>query len=196
MVLPDQDVAQSDDFSIENLKNHPAWPSYLEKAFGDRAAASFAVGSDLLRDKLSEDLRELANYPKGTHLGQLDFSFLSSDLPQHFMMDYDYDYLYHMKCCLLEMISRAKNGHSMVAHSVIEELILLLCNDEAKSFFEIEDVEFSEHDNDDEYIASKDWVFDLFDDADIEMFLFSDYYLQEGDTYHFSRWFEPQFNLD
>ena len=38
-----------------------------------------------------------------------------------------------------------------------------------------------------------EWVFDLFDDADIETFLYSDYYLTEDDSYHFKHWMKEQF---
>ncbi|MCM1295351.1 MAG: hypothetical protein NC311_07390 [Muribaculaceae bacterium] len=42
----------------------------------------------------------------------------------------------------------------------------------------------------------KDWVYDIFDDDDIIMYLFSDVYLSDDDSYHFSHWLERQFYCD
>ena len=104
-------------------------------------------------------------------------------------MNYDYEFLYQMRCTLINLIRRAFAGVSMIAHSVLEELILYLCNEETKAFLELIPVPEETWGEDD----NEDWVFDLFDDADIETYLFSDLYLDEKHSYHFSHWGEMQF---
>ena len=39
----------------------------------------------------------------------------------------------------------------------------------------------------------ENWAFDVFDDMDIETFLYSGLYLTNEDTYHFVNWSKPQF---
>lgn len=152
---------------------------------------SFAAGSDILLDQIQEDMRALASMPAGTHLGQLDISLLEDSLPEQFLMQYTYEFLYRMKCTLLGMRWRAQEGASMVAHSVLEELVLYCCSKEASFLIELSGgVRGSgEYDADE----AEDWVFDLFDDADIVTFLYSDLYVDEDHPYHFSHWTQHQF---
>ena len=122
--LPDQDGENTENISVQELKNHEAWSTFLENSFGAEAAISFAAGSDILYDHIKEDMDELSSLPAGTHIGQLNISWLSSSLPEQFLMYYDYDFLYRMKCSLCEMRMRAKNNLPMTAHSVITHLSL------------------------------------------------------------------------
>lgn len=172
----------------EEFKDHEAWSQFLAENYGDTAAAAFAAGSDVLLDDIEQDMSELASMPAGSHMGQLDVSFLCDELPPQFLMRYDYDFLYRMRCTLLDMRTWAGSGASMVAHSVMEELIFYLCNEEAKVL-----VDLSEEGDLNEL---NDWVFDLFDDMDIIMCLYSDKYLDEDHLYHFDRWNDRQFYTD
>jgi transcriptional regulator with XRE-family HTH domain len=192
--FPDESNGENKQSLLEQYATHEAWSSYLEENYGKRAAFSFAVGSDLLLDKLKEDLSELASMPAGSHVGQLDISMLADDLPPQFLTRYDYDFLFHMKCNLLIMRQRAKSGVSLIAHSVLDELIIYLCNEEALGFIEITEAEtnFEDENGYDE----EDWEFDLFGDMDIVTCLYSDMYLSEDHCYHFIHWNEDQFYND
>lgn len=194
--LPEQDGEESDRISVREYKNHEAWSVYLEKEFGAEAALSFAMGSDLLFDYITEEMEELSSLPAGSHIGQLSISWLSDSLPEQFLMHYDYEFLYRMKCSLCEMRMRAKAGLPMTAHSVMEELIILLCNEKASGLIElcggIEDTDDADTDDAD----SEDWMFDLFGDADIFSCLYSDVYLDPDHLYHFSHWADRQFYTD
>ncbi len=188
MQLPiedDEDVK----FDLEEYRNHEAWSKYLEETFGEVAALSFAIGSDILLDYIKDDLNELSRQPKGTHIGQLGTSFLEGILPDQFLMYYDYEFLYAMKSELTHLRKIAKFGSEIIAHSVLDELLLVLVADESE--FLIENNPNLEVD-----ARWKDWVYDIFDDADIDMFLFSNSYLSEDDEYHFSHWLEHQFYCD
>ncbi len=192
-VLPEQDEDTHDGISAREYKNHEAWSSFLENAFGDKAAMSFAAGSDILLDHINEDLTELASMPVGSHLGQLSVSWLCEDLPKQFLMNYDYDFLYQMKCSLESMRQRAKYGHAMTTHSVIEELLLYLCNEEAIALIELGSG-INRFEDDD--TASEEWVFDLLGDADIVDCLYADLYLSSEHPYHFSHWSDQQFYME
>lgn len=82
--LPGQEAGTPTEFSLEEYKDHEAWSRFLEDEFGTRAALSFAIGSDLLLDHLQEDMDELAAMPAGSHIGQLEISFIDGFLPRQF----------------------------------------------------------------------------------------------------------------
>ena len=173
---------------VEGCRGHEAWSPFLAENYGDIAAASFAAGSDILLDHIREDLADLASMPAGSHIGQLGTSFLCDDLPPQFRMCYDYDFLYHMKCVLLLFRRKARHGTPMIAHSVLDELILYLCSREAMALLELEDDPLSEQ--------ADDWVFDLFGDEDVVTFLYSNFYLDREHPYHFTHWNEQCFYID
>lgn len=132
----------------------------------------------------------MSSLPKGSHLGQLDFSCIGQDLPEQFLVRYDYEFLYRMKCELLRMRQTARMGGEMIAHTVLQELILYLCAREASAVRELgmgENVSKEE---------SEEWMFDLFGDMDIVTWLYSDMYVTEDNMYHFVHWNEQQFYMD
>ena len=145
----------------------------------------------MLYDHIQEDLAELAHMPAGFHIGQLDISLLADYLPKQFLMRYDYEFLYRMKCSLHNLRYRAEAGLSMMAQSVMEELLIYLCNEEAKVLIELYGMI---NDFDDEALTYEDdWLFDLFDDMDIVTFLYSNVYITPDHSYHYIHWDEPQF---
>jgi hypothetical protein len=180
---------------VEEFRGHEAWSQFLADQYSTRAAIAFAAGSDMLLDDIKQDQSDLAAMPAGSHIGQLSTSFLSDMLPQQFLTRYDYDFLYHMKCVLLQLRGEARYGREMIAHSVLEELIIYLCSEKAQAYIEVgvgaDDLIDTEYDG-----YSEDWVFDLFDDMDIISFLYSDLYLNEGSPFHFDHWGDQQFYMD
>ena len=175
----------------EEYKNHEAWSCILEEEYGFEAAVAFAVGSDILLDHIKEDMEELVTRPKGTHIGQLSISWLYGSLPEQFVMRYDYEFLYQMKCVLCDMRKRAKFNKSMYAHSVLEELLYYLCCEEASVLAELGDP-ILENAND----SFGEWIYDLFGDSDMIFFLYSDIYLEKEHSYHFDNWAEQIFYVD
>ena len=179
--------------SFDGYREHGAWSEYLEKNYGISAAMSFAAGSEIFRDHIEDDMKALASMPRGTHLGQLSVSMLSYMLPDQFLMDYDYDFLYRLKCALQEMAGRAGTGESMTAYSVLQEMVIYLCVREAAALMEL--WPGRESSGNTEGTADEDWMFDLFGDADLISFLYSGLYLQPDHPYHFSRWDDFQFYM-
>lgn len=190
--FPDEEVDER--IETDEYRKHRAWSSFLEKNFGSKAAMCFAAGSDILWDNINQDMEELAAMPKGSHIGQLGVSWLKEDLPEQFLVHYNYEFLYRMKCVLYEMIEWAHEGSDMKAHTVLQELILYLCNEEAETLIEMcGGLDEAEKEED---LDSEDWVFDLLDDEDIITCLYSNRYLTEDNIYHFSHWDERQFWVD
>ena len=190
--FPNQDGENTGNFSVQEFKNHEAWSKFLENSYGAEAAISFAAGSDILYDHIKEDMAELSSLPAGTHIGQLNISWLSSSLPEQFLMYYDYNFLYQLKCSLCKMRIRAKNNLPMTAHSVMEELLIYLCNEEASALIELNDGFYGTEDG----VSGGEWIFDLFGDMDIISFLYSNKCLDADHPYHFSHWSEQQFYTD
>ena len=180
---------------IEEYRDHEAWSQFLADNYGSGAAVAFAAGSDILLDYINQDQSDLASMPSGSHIGQLSTSFISEELPPQFLMRYDYDFLYKMKCVLLQLRWRAKHEIPMTVHSILEELLIYLCNEEAQALIEISAGADDLVDNE-ELDDMEDWVFNMFDDMDIITFLYSDEYLTEDHPFHFKHWCDQQFYMD
>ena len=62
--LPEEDVGKNFLTKLEVYRNHEAWSKYLADCFGEVAAVSFVIGSDILMDYIKEDMTELLKMPK------------------------------------------------------------------------------------------------------------------------------------
>ena len=172
---------------LKQYKTHEAWSEYLMNLFGEPAAASFAIGSDILLDHIGEDLRDLSSMPKNTHIGQIGTSFLADTLPAQFLMEYDYNFLYVLRANVKRFRVMAHSGAQIIANSVLDELTLYLIVEESRLLLEEDD---SLDDDWDE------WIYDLFEDMDLITFLFSDDYLTDTHPYHYDQWMENQFFME
>lgn len=175
--------------SYDEYKSHEAWSSYLADNFGEQAATSFAVGSDILIDSLEDDLSELSQMPIGTHIGQINCSLIKDYLPQQFLMKYDYNFIYLLHSTVLNYRSVAHAGQQIIAHSVLEELALYLIVEHSR--FYIESIILNDETTDDSEFT--EWLFDILGDMDIITCLYSGYYLPEDHLYHFNHWLDNQF---
>lgn len=160
-IFPSEESAQVDPFRLDEFENHEAWSPYLNEMFGPQAAISFAIGSDLLLDFIQDDLTSLSSLPKGSHLGQIDTSFLITSLPLQFLMRYDYDFLYLLQTTIIHLRMIARAGQPIIAHRVIDELALYLIVEESRSYLELTagDYDFLQLADD-----WSEWIFDLFDE--------------------------------
>lgn len=179
--LPGQEKTDSFEIDLDKYRNSKAWPQSLADAFGDAAAISFVIGSDILLDNINQDLEALSHTPKGTHIGELELSWLEGSLPLQSLTRYDYDFLYYLKTIVIQYRNQAANGNPLIAHTVADELALYLIMEESKFLMESS------------YSDWADWPFDIFGDMDLVTFLYSNCYLEKGHPYHFDRWQEAQF---
>lgn len=189
--FPDQDREENTIFNLEEYKNHEAWSQEIADNYGQLAAISFVIGSDILLDSIQEDMNELSSMPAGTHIGQLDLSVLEPYMPSQFLTRYDYEFLYHLRAEVSRLRKIAHAGNIIRAHSVLEELIFYLIVDEARFLIEsiAEDIENAGIEYDDHW---DEWIFDLFGDCDLETLLYSGYFLTQDNIYHFDHWDEQQ----
>lgn len=86
---------------VEEYADNKAWSRFLADNYGSRAAMAFAAGSEMLFDYIDQDLSDLASMPRGSHVGQLNTSFINGEHPSQFPTQYDYEFLYQMRCTLL-----------------------------------------------------------------------------------------------
>ncbi|MGF6989738.1 transcriptional regulator with XRE-family HTH domain [Lachnospiraceae bacterium PM6-15] len=208
MPYENAEPANETKLDINQYMTHEAWSTFILNTFGKYAATSFAIGSDILLDELQEDIEALSLLPRGTHIGELNSSWIDYLMPPQFLTRYDYDLLYALRCTVIRLRKYAHSGIPLKAHSVIEELAFYLITEESRSLMEelnplsdsdtdsiFED--YYDEENDTElYSYWDEWIFDLFDDADILTYLYSDYYLDSDHNYHFDHWFECQFYAD
>lgn len=192
--LPEETEEKGTVFNIDEYKKHEAWSQCISDNYGEAAAISFVIGSDILLDCLEDDLQELSAMPKGTHIGQLDISLIKDLLPAQFLMRYDYDFLYCLKSTVVALRRRAHYDKRFLANSVLQELAVYLFAEEAEFLMECmsEDMETCGVENLDIW---REWVFDLFGDMDIVTCLYSNDYLTCEHNYHFDHWIEEQFYM-
>lgn len=172
---------QDDDYTVENCRKDKFWSNFLEKEYGPVSALSFAVGSEILLDEIEEELEELAKMPKNSHIGQLKISCIKDLLPPQFLTFYDYDFLYATRVALKQLMNIAERNDKMIAHRVIDEILLTMIVEEACDVIDV---------NNDE---CTDWIYDMFGDSDIDFLFYDNIYLLKDSIYHFSHWFDEQF---
>lgn len=193
-VIPGGDEDDSLTFDLNEYMKHKAWSQFLCDRFGEAAAFSFVIGSDILLDHLNEDLDALSKLPRGTHVGQLSVSMTKELLPAQFLMRYDYEFLYHLKTTVDKIRESAHCRGGFQAHSVMQEIAVYLFMEESKFLMECMLPEMI-----DCGIRGlgmlDDWAFDLFEDMDVVTCLYSGDYLSQDHIYHFDHWADYQFHM-
>ena len=188
--LPDSDGdPEIEDAIAEVNSSHEAWSPYLAESFGKMTAIVFALGYDLIMDYIRSDLRELASMPAGTHIGQLDSSWLAYALPSQFLMRYDYEFMYALERAVHMLQVQAHHGRAIVPHTVLDEIAVHLIETEGLSFLELGGLQGLYDDECPEGIAGE-----LCGDIDMQTFLYSSLsHVEPGDPYHFDHWNKRQF---
>jgi len=188
------------DMSIEvdfnDYKNNEAWSPYLTERFGKYAALSFVIGSESLFDEINTGLAVLSEMPRGSHIGEVSSSFISRIMPGQFLMRYDYEFMWALRETLIHFRKIAPHTRNLLAHSVIEELVLYLIAEESRFLAEEMPYDFvtNNGNEEDEYIGWAEWIYYILGDMDLIDYLYSGQrILTPADTYHFDNWFEQQF---
>lgn len=191
-VLPIAETKGEHEVCLEEYRTHKAWSNYISECYGEAAAISFVIGSDLLLDCLQEDMTELSALPRGTHVGQLPVSNLADILPPQFLVRYDYEFLYSLRATILKLREVVHYAQEFAAHSVMQELALYLITKESEFLMECmsDQLEACGVSGAEDF---QGWIFDLFEDMDIVTCLYSDDYLRAGHSYNYDRWMEEQF---
>ena len=69
-----QEEIDEEKFNIAECRKYEMWSDYIEENYGEIAAASLAIGSDILFDYVKEDLETLSKMPRYSHIGQIEVS--------------------------------------------------------------------------------------------------------------------------
>jgi hypothetical protein len=131
--------------------------------------------------------------PRGSHIGEIDISWLASSLPPQFLTRYDYEFLYVFQETIDKFRSQASAGSQIIAHSVIEELALYLIVEESRLLMEDIELDTENGDDIDSYEDWDEWIYDIFGDEDLITFLYSGSYLTKSNVYHYDHWLEEFF---
>ena len=114
-------------------------------------------------------------------------------MPEQFLVRYDYEFMFALRQTLIWFRKNAPHTKNIIAHRVIDELVLYLIEEESESFIEEMESNF-DTDAEDDFTDWRGWAFDIFDDMDIVTYLYSDLNpLPPNHTYHFDNWFKQQF---
>ena len=124
-MIPDG-TDEKNSFNIDEYRNHKAWSEFICNQFGEAAAISFAIGSDIVLDHIEEDLYELSKMPRGSHVGQIPASMTKDMLPAQFLTRYDYEFLYHLKVTVEKLRGIARYADHFLAHNVMQEMAIYL----------------------------------------------------------------------
>lgn len=193
-VMPGKTDENVDRFDLKKYKMHDAWSKFLCDRFGEAAAISFTIGSDIVLDYIEEDLNELSKMPRGTHVGELPVSMMKDILPAQFVMRYDYEFIYQLKFTVEKLRKIARYSDCFLAHNVMQEIAVYLFMEESKFLMECMIPEMEAYG-----VSGLDmwdeWAFDLFEDMDVVTCLYSGDYLTPDHTYHFDHWSEYQFHM-
>ena len=111
-----------EELDFSEYKNLETWDAFVEANFGVVAALFLAHGMNTVWAYIEEDLERLSEYPKNTHIGELPYSWLAEHLPQQFLMEYDYAFLYKLRAEMAALKRQSNVGVS----SVIQEILLYL----------------------------------------------------------------------
>ena len=188
----DSGIIDNVDFS--EYRKSEMWSPFLEENYGKYVALSFVIGSDILLDEINEDLAALSKMPRGSHIGEIPSSFISSIMPEQFLVRYDYEFMFALRQTLIYFRKIAPHTKNLIAHRVIDELILYLI--EERSEFLMEEMESDFDSEEEDNTDWRGWSFDIFDDMDIISYLYSDLdSLPPSDSYHFDNWFKQQFYI-
>ena len=198
VALPEIDgLSTGNNIDYNKYENDETWSPYLASVFGKYAAISFVIGSTILLDEINGDLSALSELPKDSHIGEVPSSILSVIMPQQFLVRYDYEFIWAMRQTLIKYRTIAPNTSSMIAHSVLDELVLYLVMEESRDLMEDMKFDFDPAYDEDEYFNWSEWAFDIFQDMDIVTFLYADLFTLTPDSpYHFSNWFKQQFLVE
>ncbi|MGW2662995.1 helix-turn-helix domain-containing protein [Nocardia tengchongensis] len=192
--LPGPDTSLSPSESNESWEDFPkeqfddSYSAWLEDAFGENCARTFASGCDILRGQIKDDLSGLAERPRGTHLGELDVSWLEGSLPPQWVPCYDYDFVFRLRTTVEQLRLRAvRPGFDGIPHftrSVADDLALHL----------ILEMGMVSADSADSSAADdwEEWEYELNgEDDEVITALFSEtFYTDHDSSFHFDRWFD------
>ncbi|GAA1022162.1 MULTISPECIES: helix-turn-helix domain-containing protein [Amycolatopsis] len=165
----------------------------MAAAYGEACARTFALGCDYTIDGIKEDLRSLANMPRGTHAGELGASWMETWLPDRWLTRYDYEFGYRLLSTIttlrLRMTHPNYDGVPHLTRCPADDLALHLIFEQGAISWEIDEAgDFEEGD-------AEEWEYSLNgEDDEIIYALYSEeIFPPGGHKRHFERWFDQTY---
>lgn len=183
----DEMLADGDWLDFPKTSFDDSYSTWLESEFGRACAHTFASGCDILRDQLTDELTELAQHPRGTHVGMTG-SWLDGMLPPRWIPRYDYEFVFQLRCVVetlrLRLVHPELHDPFPLTMTVAEDLALHLLLE--AGFTSAESAGSSAADE------WQEWEYELNgeDDEVIPALFCEDALVQPGSRFHFDRWFE------
>lgn len=104
-------------------------------------------------------------------------------------MNYNYEFLYRMKCRLALLRSAARSESELEAENITDALLFYLCGEESSGYLEIiRGMKGSADEEEPELFDG--WLYAMPDTLDAIAFLYSDLYLEASNPFHFDHWNE------
>ena len=178
-------------FDLEKFRNQEAWSDFLCRYFGEAAAISFIVGSDLVLEFIEKDLQELSGKPEGTHVGQLGASMMKEILPGQFLTRYDSAFLRLFRTTVERIRKTFRCCDWFTPSSVIEEVAIYQIAEVSKYWMESRHAQMES-----QGVTGLDtwdaWDFDLLETFHVITCLYSDRCVERNHRYHFDHWTKPR----
>lgn len=174
------DEARTETYDLNIDEKSLAWPDEMCKCYGRAAAVSFVAGSEILLDYTTAALERLASMPHGSHVGELGVSWLKDLLPQQFLTRYDYEFVYAFKCSVCRLRESAEHTGRIHVHTTTDLLAI-------RSMCECAGILMGEWGYEPGW---DDWAKDLYMEADVDYYLYSDEYVPRSHSLHFDWWNE------
>lgn len=168
-----------------------AYSRWLATDLGEACARVFAVGCDIWRDQVKEDVSSLAAMPRGTHIGELPGSWLEGYLPDRWLVRYEYEFAYRLHATLEGLAQRALHpGFDGIPHftrCVADDLALHLVMDMGMVAFD-EDQRVREGD-----VAEWEYELNGEDDEVVPALFSKTIHPESHEPWHFDNWFDERY---
>ncbi len=166
-----------------------AFSRHLIDVVGDVGARVFSAGSDIMGDEIKMAIESLSSMPRTAHIGEA-VTMLDGDLPDRWLMRYNYEFLFRLlttaNVLRLRALQPGYDGVPYFTRSVADDLALHLIMERGLVQFELmEDPSVAP-------AAVEEWEYELNgEDDEVIAALYSETYHPPGDSrFHFDHWFD------
>lgn len=188
--LPAGPTGETDDNAEENhwatfdVRASDWYVEELELNYGVDAAKLFAWGSTAVLDEIQQDLDELSRKPRGTHLGELDVSWIDGDLPPQWLTRYDYAFLFRLKATVEQLRRQAVEAGSVLTprlgQTIGEAIGLRLIMSQGDVYVDLYDSDTGDW---------EDWLDDMVEFDWILPLMYAGQYVDDPGPFGIDNWF-------
>lgn len=134
--------------TLENFnEEYETWPNAIEEEHGTMYALAFWLGTDVVIDRIKDDIEKLSEMPANSHIGQVDPFFIADGLPSKYLTKYDYEFMLKLKATIKDLKYKMKK--CCYCSTPLEQIAFCLVFEEGLAYIE------SAQDADDDFEAFK-----------------------------------------